>query len=124
MTYVVQVWADNAAGGTPITADRLNYMEAGIAGAGGGTGGGGTIATVPPGATFTVRKDPVTGFWPASYDGAGAPVYTGGSASAGVRPTNRTDVYVIWKGADPSPAIVSSGTAGMLNNVDSRLVTP
>lgn len=33
MPYNPQAWADNADGGTPITAARLNYMEAGIAGA-------------------------------------------------------------------------------------------
>jgi len=31
--YTPQTWADNASGGTPITAARLNYMEAGIAAA-------------------------------------------------------------------------------------------
>lgn len=81
------------------------------------------IASLPKGATITVTKDPTTGFWPASYLSDGTPVYTGGSASAGLRPTSRSDVIVWWKGPDPSPAIVSSGTAGMLNNVDMRAVT-
>lgn len=125
MTYTPQTWVNDASGATPLNADRMNYMEAGIAAAGGGTGGGATtIAGLPPGSTITVQKDPTTGFWPASYDTNGAPVYTSGSASAGVRPTSRADIFVLWKGADPSPAIVSSGTAGMLNGTDSRLVTP
>lgn len=38
--YEKQTWADGAAGGTPITAARLNHMEDGIAAAGGGADGG------------------------------------------------------------------------------------
>lgn len=45
-----------------------------------------------PGTNITVDKTGST--WPA-------------------RPTTRTDVTVRWRGADPSPAVVSSGTAGM-----------
>lgn len=81
-----------------------------------------SVAGLPPGSVLTIQKDTVTGFWPASYDVNGLPVYTGGSSSAGVRPTGRTDIMCIWKGADPSPGIVSSGTAGMLSNVDERHV--
>lgn len=33
MPYTPQTWADGAGGGTPITASRLNYMEAGISNA-------------------------------------------------------------------------------------------
>ncbi len=66
-------------------------------------GGSPTYANAPAGSTFTVLKS--GGTWPA-------------------RPTSRTDVVVQWKGADPSPAIVSSGTGGMLDNVDIRMVTP
>lgn len=67
------------------------------------TGGSGTPTydTLPAGTTITVLKNGTT--WPA-------------------RPTSRTDIIIAWKGADPSPAIVSSGTGGMLNNVDYRLV--
>lgn len=68
-----------------------------------GSGGSPTIDTMPAGTTVTVLKAGST--WPA-------------------RPTSRTDIIVAWKGADPSPTIVSSGTGGMLNNVDYRLVTP
>lgn len=39
------------------------------------------------------------------------------------RPTARTDVVVAWKGPDPSPSIVGSGTGGMLDNKDIRWVT-
>jgi hypothetical protein len=67
-----------------------------------------SLADLPPGSTHTVYKNPTTG-WP-------------------VRPTSRVDIHIIWKGADPSPAIVSSGTAGMHDNSngygDSRFVTP
>lgn len=62
-----------------------------------------TYATLPAGTTITVIKS--AGVWPA-------------------RPTARTDIVVAWKGADPSPAIVSSGTGGMMDDVDYRLVTP
>jgi len=61
------------------------------------------IALLPAGSTLTVQKS--GGVWPA-------------------RPTSRSDITVQWKGPDPSPAIVSSGTGGMLDNVDVRFVTP
>jgi hypothetical protein len=62
-----------------------------------------TYANLPAGSTLTVAKS--GGTWPA-------------------RPTSRSDIIVQWKGADPSPTIVSSGTGGMLDNVDIRFVTP
>lgn len=62
-----------------------------------------TLANLPSGVTITVMKS--SGSWPA-------------------RPTSRTDIIVQWKGPDPSPSIVSSGTGGMLDNVDIRFVTP
>jgi hypothetical protein len=71
-----------------------------------------TIETKAPGSIVVVFKDPVTGFWPSGWDAAGQPIYTGGSASAGVRPTARTDIVIDWDGPDPSPAEVSSGTGG------------
>lgn len=82
------------------------------------------IAGMPPGSVIAVRKDSVTGFWPASWDSAGLPVYTGGSASAGVRPTSRGDICVQWIGQSPHPPIVSSGTAGCRDGVDLRTVLP
>ena len=62
-----------------------------------------TVADLPAGSTVTVAKS--GGSWPA-------------------RPTSRNDIVVQWKGPEPSPAIVSSGTGGMLDNVDIRFVTP
>lgn len=59
------------------------------------------IDSLPAGTTLTVSKSGST--WP-------------------LRPTSRTDIVVAWKGADPSPPIVNSGTAGMINNVDYRIV--
>lgn len=56
-------------------------------------------AGLPAGTTITVQK--AAGVWP-------------------VRPTARTDITVIWKGADPSPAI---GGSYMVDNVDIRAVT-
>lgn len=93
MAYAKQTWADEPATTTPVSAARLNYMEAGIEAAN----------DYKPGDTLTVQK--AGGVWPS-------------------RPTSRSDVTVQWKGPDPSPTIVSSGTGGMLNNVDVRLVTP
>ena len=61
------------------------------------------VSLLPAGSTLTVQKS--GGVWPA-------------------RPTSRSDITVQWKGPDPSPSIVSSGTGGMLDNVDVRFVTP
>lgn len=69
-----------------------------------GSAGSPTYDTLPAGTTITVLKSS-GGTWPA-------------------RPTTRADIIVAWKGPDPSPAIVVSGTGGMLDNVDYRLVTP
>lgn len=60
-----------------------------------------TVADIPAGSTLVAQKS--GGVWPA-------------------RPTARADVVVIWKGADPSPSIVSSGTGGMHDNIDVRFV--
>lgn len=54
-----------------------------------------TIADLPAGTVVSAVKSGST--WPA-------------------RPTTRTDLVVMWIGADPSPAIVTSGTGGMYNN--------
>jgi hypothetical protein len=40
------------------------------------------------------------------------------------RPTSRTDIRVAWLGPDPAPNIVTSGTAGAINNLDLRWRTP
>ncbi len=69
------------------------------------TGTNPTYANLPAGTTITVAYDTGSSSWPA-------------------RPTSRTDIIVQWKGPDPSPAIVESGTGGMLDNVDVRFVTP
>lgn len=61
------------------------------------------IAGLPAGSVLVVAKS--GGTWPA-------------------RPTSRADLVVFWKGADPSPSIVSSGTGGMRDGVDVRLVMP
>jgi hypothetical protein len=94
VAYTRQTWADEPSTSTPVSAARLNYMEAGIEAANG----------LQAGDVRFVKKNP-DGTWPA-------------------RPTSRADVLVIWDGPDPSPPIVASGTGGMLNNVDKRYVTP
>lgn len=81
-----------------------------------------SLADAPPGTYVVVDKDPTTGFWPASYDATGAAVYTSGAANAGTRPTARTDIVIVWRGADPSPASVGSGTGGMLRGKDERKI--
>ena len=65
-----------------------------------------------------------TGFWPASYASDGTPNYTGGSASAGVRPTARADITVMWMGVEPFPGNVTSGTAGVRENIDILFEVP
>lgn len=82
-----------------------------------------SLSDAPAGTRVEVLKDTVTGFWPSGYDPTtGAPIYTGGSASSGVRPTARTDIFVDWIGADPSPTSVASGTGGPLRGVDTRSI--
>jgi hypothetical protein len=88
--------------GTASGGDVLSYNGSGIAWAAPASAGVG-YGDLPAGTTLTVTKS--GGVWPA-------------------RPTSRSDVIVQWKGADPSPPIVSSGTGGMLDNVDMRFVTP
>lgn len=58
------------------------------------------IDDLPAGSSIVVRKTGAS--WPA-------------------RPTSRTDIIVIWVGLDPDPAIITSGTAGAMNNVDVRM---
>lgn len=85
------------------------------------SGGFVPLSATVRGDTITVRKDPTTGFWPASWDADGRPVYTGGSASAGARPTSSSDITVFWKGWEPFPPTVASGAGGVLNNVDVKI---
>jgi hypothetical protein len=80
-----------------------------------------TVTDLPLGIGTWVFKDTVTGFWPTGYNADGSPIYTSGSASAGVRPHAR-NTPVIWLGADPAPATVSSGTGGMLRGYDQRAI--
>lgn len=99
MTFVQRTdWVDSPSTATPIMAADMLRIEQGIVDA-----KAVAYADFPAGATITVLKDATTG-WPA-------------------RPTARADLIVAWKGPDPSPSIVTSGTAGMLDNVDYRLVT-
>lgn len=58
------------------------------------------VADLPAGSTVVVRKTGSS--WPA-------------------RPTTRSDIVCIWVGADPDPAIITTGTSGALNNVDIRM---
>lgn len=63
------------------------------------------ISDLPAGSTVTVRRRTSDGKWP-------------------LRPTTRADIHCIWKGKDPDPKVVKTGNGGMLDNVDSRFVTP
>lgn len=87
----------------------LGAADVGAQGAGWTPGFG----DLPIGVQDVVDKDPVTGFWPSGYNTDGSAIYTGGSASHGVRPHARLSP-VIWRGAEPSPDSVSSGTGGMM----------
>jgi hypothetical protein len=63
------------------------------------------VDDLPPNSILVVKKSGVT--WPGP-------------------PTLRSDIILIWKGADPSPPPVSVrtlGTPGMLDNVDLRIIT-
>lgn len=62
------------------------------------------IDNLPEGSTITVRRK-ADGKWPA-------------------RPTTREDIHCVWKGKDPDPKVVKTGTGGMLDEVDTRFVTP
>lgn len=80
----------------PISTATKSYVDTAV--------GGVTVnySNLPAWTTLTITK--TSGTWPA-------------------RPTARNDIIVQWRGPDPSPNIVSSGTGGMLDNVDIRLVT-
>ncbi len=92
-------------GPDPYTTRWANPPAASTGSTGGTTGGTTTPAPAPNsgGMVQFVRKNGST--WPA-------------------RPTADGNVVVLWIGADPSPAIAASGTAGMRDNVDIRMVTP
>lgn len=92
---------------SPVTPSAGTPIVRGIPGPEGPRGPAGPAATVslsnvPAGYTHT-RVKSSAGVWPA-------------------RGTSRTDITVIWIGADPSPAIVTTGTTGMYEG-DVRLVT-
>lgn len=117
MTYPVDytghTWVDKASA-TPSDPDleqtELNEVEDGIRGA----------YKFRAGELFVVFKDPITGFWPTSYNSDRTPNYTGGAADSAVRPTDLAYVCCAWLGPDPSPAEVTSGTGGMLSGSDVR----
>lgn len=81
---------------------RKDYVDTAISTAVAGISAVVDYSTIPAGSTITVIK---TTSWPA-------------------RPTARADIIVAWKGPDPSPSVVSSGTGGMRDGIDYRLVTP
>lgn len=100
MGFVPKVWKNNPVGETPVTAEEMNRIEAGINEA---VNLPGLIDNLPAGSVITVRK--VNGAWPN-------------------RPTGRADITVHWIGPDPDPSIVTTGTSGALDGVDIRFVTP
>jgi len=90
-------------GPTPTQTGQLvtkGVMDTAIAGAGGGSSP--TLANIPAGSVITVYK--AAGVWPS-------------------RPTSRTDITVMFVGADPSPAIVTSPALTGMYNGDLRVVT-
>lgn len=81
-----------------------------------------SYADLVTGTTLTVDKDPTTGFWPASWDASGNPIFTSGAIDQGTRPTANPLVTIRWRGPEPSPASVNSGTGGMLRGKDERVI--
>lgn len=63
-----------------------------------------TYADLPAGTILGVIKSSTSG-WPS-------------------RPTSRSDLIFFWIGPSPAPTIVSSGTGGMIDNVDEWLERP
>jgi len=90
------------------TGTELDWIPAPAGGGGGSSNASdltsGTVAIdrLPAGTVLAVTR--VSGSWPA-------------------RPTARADVTCWWIGADPSPAIVTSGTGGMRSGIDIRAIT-
>lgn len=112
MPYTKQTWTDWTGDPAlaPTTAKanaaRLGTIETGIQNAQAAAETAtatSTVASMPSGMCWFVRKQGTT--WPS-------------------RPTSRVDELVFWVGADPSPPIVTTGTGGMLDNMDLRVVTP
>lgn len=56
MSYTKQTWTDGAAGGTPVNAARLNYIEAGVNSASAWQDWGDCFYTVTSGATIPVAN--------------------------------------------------------------------
>lgn len=116
--YTVPPWVDvpdpnnPPAGAVAITAAQLQAMGQAILDA------VLDLGNLPLFVPLVVRQDPVTGFWPASWDADGNPVYAGGSSTVVVRPTARNAV-VIWVGWS-QPPIDTTGTAtnGFRQGVD------
>lgn len=112
LVFSVNSVAPDASGNVTLGSADVNAMAAGYAP---------SFSDIPIGTVVNVDKDPVTGFWPTGYNADGSAIYTGGSASHGVRPHARSS-KVVWRGADPSPDSVTSGTGGMLRGVDERAI--
>jgi hypothetical protein len=147
MAYDVQSWLDGAAGNTPVNAARLNHIESGIAAADSAATAAASAATTTAAAaqasassvvadvadleaTTTALAIDVANKAQISHShvvadmpsGTTLTVFKTGS-SWPARPTARADITVQWVGADPSPAIVTSGTGGMLSGSDLRWAT-
>lgn len=133
VAFPQKTWADGSAGGTPLSAAALNDLETRIdnafalAGTGSGSGGavdsvnGETGVVVLTAADVDARPDDYT---PSVSDlPANMVMFAIWSDSVKQsRPTSRTDVKVFWfTSGSTLPAIVSSGTGGMLNNVDVQI---
>ena len=117
--YTAHTWVDVPDNTTPppgapdLEASTLQAMDDAIADA----------YAFRAGEVYVARKDPVTGFWPTGYNNDRTPIYgAGGAVDQAVRITDLAGVTVQWVGPDPSPAIVTSGTGGMLSGSDQRFV--
>lgn len=131
MVYTPQTWVNALAGGTPLSAARLNVMEAGIAAADlhvrtyAGTPEGNVTAPVGELCTNTVTGKlylKATGVgntgWVLAGSlsavtiadlPAGSVIHVAESGGAYVRPTARTDVCVIFTGTVDPVAVALNG---------------
>jgi hypothetical protein len=60
MAYVQQTWTDGPTGGTPMSADRFNHMEAGIVGAYVASGAQGYVTVFIHGSNASAARPPTT----------------------------------------------------------------
>lgn len=92
-----------------------------------GTNGASAYALAVAGGYSGTQAQWIASMDPSSLANSPAAIILGVTKTGGIwpsRPTSRSDITVLWFGADPPPAIVSSGTTGMLDGKDYNVVIP